>query len=65
MSNANWIAEAAGKMKVNGITGIQVAKKMGVSQQWLSYLLNGKRSTEDAEQRVMTAINEIITEQQK
>lgn len=65
MNNANWIADAVGKMKVNGITGVQVAKKMGVSPQWFSYLINGKRSTEDASERVNNAIDEIIAEKAK
>lgn len=55
-----WIAEAVGRMHVHGITGRDIAKQMGVSVQWVSYLLNGKRKQKNAEERINKAIDELI-----
>ena len=56
----DWIANAVGKMHINGITQNQVAEKMSVSYQYLSEILNGKKKPQNAEKRVMAAIEEII-----
>lgn len=57
-----WIATAVGLMHINKITQIQVAKKMGVTNDYINMILNGKLAPKNAEERIMRAINEIIAE---
>lgn len=57
-----WIAEAVGKMHINKITQAQLAEKMGVTREYVVMILNGRKSPEDAERRIMQAIDEIIAE---
>ena len=57
-----WIATAVGLMHINRISNIELAEKIGVTHQYISELLNGKKSPKGAEQRIMTAIDEIIAE---
>lgn len=57
-----WIEKAVGIMHVNKITQIQLAKKMGVTNDYISMILRGVKSPQDAESRIMAAINEIIKE---
>ena len=58
----HWIAQVVGKMHVNKITQIEVAKKMGVCNDYVSMILTGKKSPKDAEQRINDAIDAIIAE---
>ena len=39
----NWISQVVGKMHVNKITQIEVAKKMGVCNDYVSMILTGKK----------------------
>lgn len=57
-----WISTAVGKMHTNRITQIELAKHMGVTNDWISLILRGKRTPKNARERIMTAINEIIAE---
>lgn len=57
-----WIANAVGKMHVNKISNIDVAKKLNFTVEYVSMILNGKRDPKDAETRIMSAIDEIIAE---
>ena len=59
----NWIASAVGKMHINKISNIELAKKMNVTPQYISMILNGKKSTKNAESRINDAIDSIIAEQ--
>ena len=58
----NWISQAVGKMHVNKITQIEVAKKMGVCNDYVSMILTGKKKPKDAKERILTAIDAIIAE---
>ena len=58
----SWIANAVGKMHVNRISNIDVAKKLNFTVEYVSMILNGKRDPKDAETRIMSAIDEIIRE---
>ena len=60
---SNWIASAVGKMHINKISNIELAKKMNVTPQYISMILNGKKSTKNAESRINDAIDSIISEQ--
>ena len=58
----NWISQVVGKMHVNKITQIEVAKKMGVCNDYVSMILTGKKSPKDAEQRINDAIDAILSD---
>ena len=55
-----WIASAVGKMHVNKVQQREVAARLGVTEEYLSMILNGKRSPKNAENRIMTAIDDLI-----
>ena len=57
-----WIANVVGKMHVNKISNIELAKKLNVTPQYISELLNGKKSPKGAEERITAAVEEIIAE---
>ncbi len=56
----NWIAKAVGLMHINKITNKELAAKLGVTSEYISMLLNGKKSTKKAEKDILSAIDEII-----
>lgn len=58
----DWTNEAVALMHKHKITQIEVSKIMGVTNDYISMILLGKKSPKNAEQRIMTAINEIISE---
>lgn len=55
-----WIATAVGKMHINKLQQREVAARVGVTEEYLSMILNGKRSPKNAENRIMTAIDDLI-----
>lgn len=57
-----WTGEVVGIMHVNRIKQSQVADKMGVTNDWVSMILNGKKSPKGAEERIRAAIAEILEE---
>lgn len=57
-----WISQVVGKMHVNKITQIEVAKKMGVCNDYVSMILTGKKSPKDAKQRINEAIDAILSD---
>lgn len=57
-----WIANVVGKMHINKITQTELAKKMGVTNDYIWMILNGKKTPKNAETRIMSAIDEIIRE---
>ena len=56
----NWIATAVGKMHLHGITQIELGRHMGVTNDYISLILRGKKSPKNAEERILAAIDEII-----
>lgn len=58
----HWIAEVVGKMHVNKITQSQLARKMGVTNDYIWMILNGKKTPKDAETRINDAIDSILAE---
>lgn len=56
----NWIAKAVGLMHINKITQIDIARHLGVTNDYISMILNGKKTPKDAEKRIIGAIEEII-----
>ena len=57
-----WIADVVGKMHINKITQSQLAEKMGVTNDYIWMILNGKKTPKDAENRINSAIDQILTE---
>lgn len=56
----SWIAEAVGKMHIHKLAHKDVAAEIGVSPEYLSMILNGKRDPKSGEHRVMSAIDRLI-----
>ena len=57
-----WMGDAVGKMHVNKITQTQLANHLGVSGDYVSMILNGKKVPKGAKERIMGAIDEIIAQ---
>lgn len=57
-----WIADVVGKMHINKITQSQLAEKMGVTNDYIWMILNGKKSPKNAENRINSAIDQILAE---
>lgn len=57
----NWIAVAVGKMHVHKITQSELAEKIGIRRDYLNRILNGKIMPNNAEQRIMSAIDDIVS----
>ena len=55
-----WTGKLKGKMHNSGITCTELAEYMGVSKQYISYLLSGKRQTKNAAIRLNIAVDQII-----
>lgn len=57
-----WIGNIVGKMHINKITQTQLANKMGVTNDYIWMILNGKKSPKGAEERITAAVEAIIAE---
>ena len=57
-----WIADVVGKMHINKITQTQLAKKLGVTNDYVWMILNGKKNPANAEERIVKALDELIAE---
>ena len=55
----SWIAQVVGEMHVKRITGKELASHMGVTAEYVSIILNGKRSPKGAEEKLRKAMKEI------
>ena len=60
-----WIADAVGKMHIHGIAHKDLAEHLDMNSKYLSTILNGHRTPKGAREKIESAINEIIAEQQK
>ena len=58
----NWIAEVVGKMHIHKITQVELAEKIGIRRDYLNKILNGFEKPAKAEERIMKALNELISE---
>ncbi|MEG2857262.1 MAG: helix-turn-helix transcriptional regulator [Clostridia bacterium] len=61
---AQWTGDLVGKMHNNGIEKRELAFKLKCSPEYVSKILNGKRSPSNAEQRFNSALTEIIEERE-
>ena len=55
-----WTGEIVGLLHVNGITQADLAEKMGVTKEYVSMLLNGKKAASGTAERMKQAISEIV-----
>lgn len=59
-----WTGDLVGLLHVHQISQTELAKKLGLSNQYVSMVLGGRRSPPDAEQRFRTALDALIAEQE-
>lgn len=62
---AQWTGNLVGRMHNSRISNRELADKLGVSNKWVSMVLNGHRSPKDAEQRFNAALDELIKEKEE
>lgn len=58
-----WTGEVIGSMHNNRVSFQQLADKLGWHVKYLSAVLNSKRKPNDAEEKVRSALTELIKEQ--
>lgn len=56
----DWTGELVGLMHVHRITGQELGKKLGVTNRYVSMVLNGHRNPPGAEERFRAALDELI-----
>ena len=57
-----WTGNLVGLMHNKGITNIRLAEKLGVTDRYVSMVLNSKREPPGAEERFTHAVKELIQE---
>lgn len=58
-----WTGDLVGLMHTNKITNIMLAKELGVTDRYVSMVLNGHREPAGAEETFRAAVNAIIQSQ--
>jgi hypothetical protein len=58
----SWTGDVVAKLHIHDITQRQLAAHMGISFRYLCGILAGKLTPPNAEQRIITALNELIEE---
>ena len=57
-----WTGEVVGTMHIYRISSKRLAERMGVTNRYLSAILNCKKKPKDCKSRVRQALNELIQE---
>lgn len=57
----NWTGDLVGLMHDYKITGRQLAGHLGITDRYVSMILNGKRHPPNAEERLRRAVEELIS----
>ncbi len=57
-----WTGNLVGLMHNNKITFVQLAERLGVTNRYVSMVINGHRDPPGAEERFRAAVNQIIEE---
>lgn len=60
---AQWTAEIVGILHANRIKQTELAAHMGVTPEYLSMVLNGKREPAGAEQKIRDALAKLLSVQ--
>lgn len=59
---AQWTAEIVGKLHSNRIPQIELATYMGLTPEYVSMVLNGKREPQNAEQTFRSALEALLVQ---
>ena len=62
---AKWTGDVVGALHVHNIEIRELAKKIGWAPEYLGKILNGKREPKNAEEKVKSALEELIKEKEK
>ena len=62
MTIPKWTGRLVGKMHNNSVSSTDLAKKLGYTNDYISMVLNGKRTPKGARERFEKAVDEIIKE---
>lgn len=62
---AKWTGDVVGALHVNNIEIRELAKKIGWAPEYLGKILNGKREPKNAEEKIKSALEELIKEKEK
>lgn len=57
-----WTADVVGRMHRAKITGLQLAKRAGITNAYLSTVLNGHKGTDETKQRIIVALESLEVE---
>lgn len=60
-----WTGHLVGKMHNNRISNIDLAEKLGYDKNYISMVLNGKKTPKGARERFEAAVEEIIKEREQ
>ena len=60
MSSNSWRGDLVGRMHDHRITGKELAKELGVTDRWISAVINGHRDPKNAELLFNAAVDAII-----
>ena len=63
MLTKKWTGDLVGLMHLHKITGQMLAEHLGLTNRYVSMVLNGHREPPDAEERFNRAVQEIIKSQ--
>lgn len=55
-----WTGKVVGKMHVESITQLELASELGVTKNYVSMILHGKRNPPDAKERFNNALDRVI-----
>lgn len=58
----DWTADVVGRMHRAKITGLRLAERAGITNAYLSTVLNGHKGNEDTKQKVLTALESLEAE---
>lgn len=57
-----WTADVVGRMHRAKITGLQLAERAGLTNAYLSTVLNGHKGTDETKQRIIVALESLEVE---
>ena len=60
-----WTGDLVGLMHVHKINNKMLADSLGVTEAYVSMILNGHREPNGAEERLTSAVNKLISEQEQ
>lgn len=58
----DWTADVVGRMHKSRITGLQLAEKVGITNAYLSTVLNGHKGTESTKVKILAALESLEAE---